>query len=142
MKLLILLKNSLYDILYTRPFSEHKFIAFITNNLVIDENGLGYIKISDQDLKEFNVDVATPSNLINGYNFIDELLVWIFITEDVKNNQYKISIRSRGPIINTIANNYNGGGHKFASGAKLETMAEVDNLIKDLSAACKDYENK
>lgn len=134
--------TSLYDILYTRPFSEHKFIAFITNNLVIDENGLGYIKISDQDLKEFNVDVATPSNLINGYNFIDELLVWIFITEDVKNNQYKISIRSRGPIINTIANNYNGGGHKFASGAKLETMAEVDNLIKDLSAACKDYENK
>ena len=134
--------TSLYDILYTRPFSEHKFIAFITNNLVINENGLGYIKISDKDLKEFNVDVATPSNLINGYNFIDELLVWIFITEDVKNKQYKISIRSRGPIINTIANHYNGGGHKYASGAKLETMAEVDNLIKDLDAACKDYENK
>ena len=134
--------TSLYDTLYTRPFSEHKFIAFITNNLVINENGLGYIKISDQDLKEFNVDVATPSNLINGYNFIDELLVWVFITEDVKNKQYKISIRSRGPIINTIANHYNGGGHKFASGAKLDTMAEVDNLIKDLDAACKDYENK
>lgn len=134
--------TSLYDILYTRPFSEHKFIAFITNNLVISENGLGYIKISDHDLKEFNVDVATPSNLINGYNFIDELLVWIFVTEDVKNNQYKISIRSRGPVINTIAHNYNGGGHKYASGAKLETMTEVDNLIKDLDAACKEYENK
>lgn len=134
--------TSLYDILYTRPFSEYKFIAHITNNLVIDENKLGYIKISDTDLKNFNVDVSTPSNLINNYNFIEELLVWIFITEDVKNKQYKISIRSRGPIINKIANNYNGGGHKFACGARLQNMEDVDNLIKDLSAACKEYENK
>ncbi len=133
---------SLYDVLYTRPFSEHKFIAYITNNLTIDENGLGYIKISDEVLKEYNVDIATPSNLINGYNFIDELLVWIFITEDVKNNQYKISIRSRGPVINEIASHYHGGGHKFASGAKVDTMEEVDNLIKDLSKACQEYGDK
>ena len=133
---------SLYDILYTRPFSEHKFIAYITNNLTIDENGLGYIKISDEVLKEYNVDIATPSNLINGYNFIDELLVWIFITEDVKNNQYKISIRSRGPVINEIASHYHGGGHKFASGAKVDSMEEVDNLIKDLSKACQEYGDK
>jgi len=134
--------TSLYDVLYTRPFSEYKFIAYITNNLVIDNNKFGYIKISDEELKQFNVDVATPSNLINNYNFIEELLVWTFITEDVKNKQYKISIRSRGPIINKIANKYNGGGHKFASGAKIQTMEEVDNLIKDLSEACFEYENQ
>lgn len=133
--------TSLYDILYERPLSERKFIAHITNNLVVDENKLAYIKISDETLKEFNVDVATPSNLINNFNFIEEIMVWIFITEDLKNSQYKISIRSRGPIINTIANRYNGGGHKFASGAKLQTMEQVDNLIKDLSEACKNHEN-
>lgn len=133
--------TSLYDKLYTRPFIEHKFIAYITNNLVIDENKLGYIKISDDTLKEYNVDIATPSNLINSYNFIEELLVWIFITEDIKNKQYKISIRSRGPIINEIASHYNGGGHKFACGARLQKMEDVDNLIKDLSDACKKYEN-
>lgn len=132
--------TSLYEILYTRPYNEYKFIAYITNNMTIDENKLGSIKISDAVLKEYNVDLATPSNLINNYNFIEELLVWIFITEDVKNNQYKISIRSRGPVINKIANNYNGGGHKFACGARLNTMAEVDNLIKDLSLACREYE--
>lgn len=134
--------TSLYDILYIRPFSEYKFIAYITNNLVIDEFKMGYIKITDEVLKEYNVDTATPSNLINNYNFIEELLVWIFITEDKKNNQYKISIRSRGPIINTIASKYNGGGHKYASGARVEKMEDVDNLIKDLSEACKNYENK
>lgn len=134
--------TSLYDILYTRPFNEHKFIAYITNNLVIDKNKMAYIKISDKVLKEYNVDLATPSNLINGYNFIDEILVWMFVTEDLKNNQYKISIRSRGPIINDIASKYNGGGHKFASGARLEKMEDVDKLISELSAACEEYENR
>lgn len=131
----------LYNILYTRPFSEHKFIAFITNNLKIDKFKFGYIVIKDSDLKEYNVDIATPSNLINNYHFIDDLLVWTFVTEDIKNKVYKVSIRSRGPIINTIASKYNGGGHKFASGAKPKTLEEVENLFKDLSKACEEYEN-
>lgn len=133
--------TNLYDILYTRPMSEHKFIAYITNNIIIDENKLGYIKINDNILKEFKVDASTPSNLINNFNFIEEMLVWIFITEDVKNKQYKISVRSRGPIINTIVSKYNGGGHKFACGARLDNMESIDNLIKELSEACKEYEN-
>ncbi len=133
---------NLYEKLYLRPFSEYKFIAYITNNLIINENHFGYIKISDNILKEYGVDVATPANLINSYNFIDDLLVWCFITEDVKNNQYKISIRSRGPIINEVASRYNGGGHKFASGAKVKELSDVDNLINDLSKVCRDYENK
>ena len=131
--------TSLYDILYTRPLGEHKFMAYITNNLVVDENKFGYIIINDETLKEFNVDVATPSNLINNYNFIEELLVWTFITEDVKNNQYKVSIRSRGPIINNIASKYHGGGHKYASGAKAMNQEEIQNLIRDLSKVCQDY---
>ncbi len=133
---------SLYDILYTRPFSEHKFIAYITNNLIIDEHKFGYIIINDETLKEYNVDNATPSNIINNYHFIEDLIVWAFITEDVKNELYKVSIRSRGPIINEIASRYNGGGHKFASGAKIKTLEEVNNLIKDLSMACMEYEDK
>ncbi len=133
--------TKLYDTLYRRPFSEYKFIAYITNNLIIDNHKMGHIYISDDTLNEFKVDVATPSNLINGYNFIDELLVWMFVTEDKKNNQYKISIRSRGPIINKIVSNYNGGGHKFACGARCNTMDEVNSLIKDLSNACKEYED-
>ena len=134
--------TSLYEKLYVRPFSEYKFIAYITNNLIVDKNRFGYIIITENVLKEYNVDVATPSNLINNYNFIEDLLVWCFITEDIKNDQYKISIRSRGPIINEIALRYNGGGHKYASGAKIKNIEDVNNLVKELSEACQNYENK
>lgn len=132
----------LYATLYERPMAEHKFIAFITNNLVIDENGLASIFITDDILKEYNVDAATPSNLINNFNFISEILVWTFITEDLKNNQLKVSMRSRGPIINEVAAKYNGGGHIYACGAKLHSVEEMNNMIKDLSEVCNAYKNR
>ena len=79
--------------------------------------------------------------MINNFNYIDEVLVWLAVTEDKKNDIIKINIRSRGPVINTIAERYNGGGHKLASGAKVSTMDEVDCLIDDLDNACLNYIN-
>ena len=70
--------------------------------------------------------------LINNFNFIKEVLVWATITEDVKNSQYRISIRSRGPSINKIAEEFNGGGHKFASGVRTKTLDEALNVMKKL----------
>ena len=46
-------------------------------------------------------------------NYIKELFCWAFASYDSKNNLYKVNIRSRGPIINEVANRYNGGGHKL-----------------------------
>ncbi len=131
--------TSLYPKLYERPINEVKFHGYIANNLNITENGLAYIKFSSEILKEYNVDTATPSNMINDFNNIKDVYTWIFITQDDKNNQFKINIRSRGPVINEIASKYNGGGHKFASGVKTNNVDDIDNLLKDLDKACKDY---
>lgn len=129
----------LYDELYLRPFNEIKFYAYLTNNLTITENKLGYIEIPLEVFKEYNVDVATASNIINNFNFIKDLIVWIFITYEEKTGYYKVNLRSRGPVINTIASKYHGGGHKFASGAKLHTRDEIPDLIKDLDEECKKF---
>lgn len=129
---------SLYGYLYDRSIDEIKFQGYLALNMKITENGLGYIVVSNDIIKEYNVDVATPSNLINNFNFIRELTVWTFITEDVKNKQYKVSIRSRGPVINTLAASYNGGGHKYASGARINE-SDIDNFIKDLDSLCEEY---
>lgn len=129
----------LYDILYMRSMSEIKFQAYIANNLTITNNYFGYIELSPEIVKEYNVDFATASNMINNFNFINELLVWIFISYDEKNDIYKINLRSRGPIINTIANKYNGGGHKFASGCRIKNKADIELLKQELDAACREY---
>lgn len=129
----------LYDILYRRSMDEIRFQAYIANNLTITENNFAFIELSSDIIREFNVDSATASNMINNFNFINELLVWIFISYDEKNDIYKINIRSRGPVINTIASKFNGGGHKFASGARIKDHAEIEKLKEALDLACKEY---
>ena len=57
-------------------------------------------------------------------------------------NIIKANIRSRGPIINEIASKYGGGGHKYASGARLKNWQDADNLIKDLDEITSIYNAK
>lgn len=133
---------SLYPILYERPIAEVKFHGYLSENLNLTPNGLGYIIIDVDTLKKYGVDTATPSNMINDFNFIKELLVWVFVTYDERNGLYKFNIRSRGPIINEVASKYNGGGHKFASGIKTTDKLEIDNVLKDLDRVCKQYKEE
>ena len=107
----------------------------------VTENGLGYIQITDEIIKQFEVDSAAAGNMVNNFNFINEVIVWATITEDLMNNQITVSIRSRGPEINQIAEKYNGGGHKFASGAKLKTFDDAMKLMKELDLLLKEYNN-
>ncbi len=129
----------LYNNLYERPINEIRFHGYLAEHLNLTDNGLAYVKIMPEILKEYNVDNGTPSNMINDFNYIKEVLVWIFVTFDDKNDIFKVNIRSRGPIINEVAEHYNGGGHKFASGARCKTEEEINNLLKDLDKVCKNY---
>lgn len=132
----------LYPHLYTRPFKEIKFQGYIANNFKVTENGLAYIKLSDSILKEYHVDVATGGNLINNFNFINEIICWTILTEDKNNNLIRVSMRSRGPVINECAATFGGGGHKYASGAKLMTFDDGDQLIAALDEVCKEYKKE
>lgn len=134
---------TLYSNIFTRPLSEVRLQGYIGQNMNVDEFGLASIKITNEIMQRFGVDAGSAGNLINNFNNIEEVLVWVTISEDIKNDLIKINIRSRGPVINNIAEKYNGGGHKFASGARVKTMAEADSLLEELSDVCRDFiENK
>ena len=129
----------LYEPLYKRPLEEVRLEGYIAMNMEVTENNVAYIKITNDILEKYQTDAASPGNMIGNFNYINEVLVWIFITEDVKNNNFRISIRSRGPIINSIAEKYNGGGHKYASGAKISELSLANDLIRDLDKLCENY---
>lgn len=131
--------KKLYTILYERPINEFKFQAFLAQNLTITENGFAYIKITNEMIKEYNVDSATASNMVNNFNYIKEIKAWAFASYDERQEIYKINIRSRGPIINEIASKYNGGGHPYASGARIKSPEDIDKLFHELDMECKKY---
>lgn len=128
-----------YEKLYLRPLNELRLEGYISSNMIVTKNHLAYVIISDKVLNEFGVDSASAGNMINKFNYVKEILVWVTITEDIKNNQYRISIRSRGPEINKVAELFNGGGHKFASGIRVKTKEEAMLVVNELDRKLVEY---
>jgi phosphoesterase RecJ-like protein len=134
--------SPLYSNLYMRNINEMKMQGYIAQNMTVTENGVGYIKLTDEMIKEFKADPATAGNMVNNFNYIEGVLVWLMISEDVKQNLIRLNIRSRGPVINTIAEQYNGGGHKYASGARVPSYEVAYEIIDKLDQVCKEYNEK
>lgn len=131
--------TKLYGYLYQRPIAEVRFEGYIYQNLTLTENGVAYVKLTDKLMKEYGVDSAAAGNMINDLKFVNEITVWVFLSEDIKSNLIRANIRSVGPYVNDIATKYGGGGHKYASGVKLKSWEEADKLIKDLDIITKGY---
>ena len=129
----------MYSNLYTRPLTEVRLQGYIGLNMKVTENGFGYIKLFDDVLNNLSVDSGSAGNMVNTFNYIEGVYAWAVVTKDSKNDLFKVNIRSRGPVINSVAEKYNGGGHKFASGARIHDEEQVDLLLKDLDLACLKY---
>ncbi len=131
--------DKIYNNLYMRPLKELRFQGYISENLKLTPNGVGHLLITEDKMHEYNIDVATAGNMINNFNYIDEILVWVLFSIDSINNNIRVSIRSRGPVINTVAQNFGGGGHAYASGIKVKTYEETEAIVEALDKVCKEY---
>ena len=131
--------TKLYENMYTRTLHDLRFQSYVINNITLTENGFGYLKVTQEILDEFGVDAATASNMVNNLTYIADMYSWAIFSYDKGNDNIRGSIRSRGPIINEVASNYNGGGHIYAAGVRPENFDVVDNIIKELDEVCKQY---
>lgn len=124
--------TKVYENMYIKSIEDLKFQSYVINNITITPNGLGYIKINQDVLDEYKVDCSTATNVVNNLSYISEMKVWVIFAYDKVNNNIRGSIRSRNVVINDVASKYNGGGHIYASGVRLNSFDEIDNLVKDL----------
>jgi len=134
--------TSLYEKMYIMPIGEKKLQSYVILNMTITDNKLGYLILNQEKLDELGTDAATMTNIVNYLNYTEELISWVIYAYDKNIDKIRASIRSRGPVINEVATHYNGGGHIYASGARLNDFDEVDNMIKELDKVCKEYNEK
>ena len=131
----------LYENLYLRSFKELKFQGYIENHLQVTEHGFAYMKLDEELLNEYSADAATAGNMVNNFNYIDGVYSWGLFSFDKTTGNIRGSIRSRGPIINTVAAQFGGGGHIYASGVRLNSFDDVDKIIEALDKVCEEYKN-
>ena len=120
--------------MYLREEKDLKVTQFILNNYKVNDKVAYYI-LKDEDLKELGISREEGSSYVNTLANVNEFEVWCAITENTKDNVYRVSIRSRNAIINEVADKFGGGGHALASGATLSSLDQLEDLLSSLHDA-------
>ena len=108
--------------------------GYMYQNFSIDDNGAAYIKLDRETLDKFEVSPSETSQLVGSLGEVKGICAWVIFIEEV--DQIRVRLRSKGPIINTLAAQYGGGGHPLAAGASVGTWEEADELIVNLKKMC------
>ncbi len=128
----------IYQYLDTRTEELTRFRGFLLQNYKKTENGVVYFKVLPEYLERFSVTLEEASSLVNELGVFDGYPIWLLFAE-YEESIVRCRMRSKGPAINELANKYDGGGHKLASGANLGTWDRAELLIKDSDELAKKY---
>lgn len=126
--------NEIYTKLYVDDLELVKLRAQMVLQFKISDKGVAYLINDKTAVQRYNTDIFTISrgmvNVMSGINGID---VWANFTEE-ENGKVICEFRSTKYNVNQIAVKYGGGGHKFASGATVNSLDVVKDIIKDLES--------
>jgi bifunctional oligoribonuclease and PAP phosphatase NrnA len=129
-------RNTLFNEMYAMDPKLLKLHGYVLQNFVMNEDGSAHMILSKEILKEFDCLPAEASLLVSTLGDVRGMKAWVFFIEE--EDQIRVRLRSKGPVINTIAKKYNGGGHPLAAGASIHSWDEKDQVLKDLSEVCND----
>ena len=117
-----------------------RFRAFIFEKYDVYQDGVAYLKITKEDMDKYGVDPGEVSTGVNLLRSLEGLYAWCFAIDE--GNKVRVRIRSKGPVINTLAEKYAGGGHPLASGATVKNWEELDDLLDDMARLVGEYLRK
>ncbi len=130
-------RNQIFDGMYEMEQKLLNLQGYIYQNFKMDEYGAAHIKLTKELLTEFNVVPSEASLLVGCLGSVKDICAWVVFIEEV--DQIRVRLRSKGPIINTLAKEFNGGGHPLASGATAYSWEEAERVITRLQEICKSY---
>ncbi len=125
--------------LYLKDFDELKFKSHVYKKMKITENGVAYVHIDRAMQKRFGLTGETASTSVGFMDSIKGAICWIAFIDSQKSSEIRVRLRSRFCPINTIAENYRGGGHACACGATLLSRKEMKTLLAEADARIKEY---
>ncbi|MBQ1256300.1 MAG: bifunctional oligoribonuclease/PAP phosphatase NrnA [Clostridia bacterium] len=128
--------SEIYRNLYASDFDQLLLRARYTLKIQFTENRVAYIITTKDELKETNADIfAISRGMVGLMGDIKGVDIWANFTETDKG--VLCELRSDKYNINPIAVKYGGGGHKKASGATLESLEKVKEMLHDLDQMAK-----
>lgn len=114
--------------LYSISLNQAKLKGLVWDKLKVYDEGVASVTISQRELHALTLEDSDTSSIVGMPGQIQGVYTWgVFIEQD--DGTYRCRLRSKGPIINEIAKEYNGGGHPLASGARANSQKEIEEIL-------------
>ena len=113
--------------------ADYQLKGYVLSNFKTTPDGFIYVLMTRDVIEKFGVSDEDAASQVNVIGTLEGFPVWALIIE-YPGNEIRVRLRSRGPVINTLAAEYNGGGHAKAAGCELENW----DALEGFAAKCND----
>lgn len=122
-------------------FAQAKLQSYVFNHLHISKAGAGSVEIPLSVVNELGLTKDQVHAAVGTPGRLGEVVAWVIFVEQADGEPYRVNLRSKGPIINGLAKQHNGGGHPLASGAKAQNREEIEVITQQLEALVAESEH-
>lgn len=129
--------SDLLNQLYEMSPAVASLTGYVLENLTV-EDGVGSIIITQELMNKLGIDESSTRAVVTTPGSIQGVQCWGVFVEQ-KDKSFRCRLRSKGPIINTIAKEHDGGGHPLASGANAYSLEEIETIIFKFKDAVKEF---
>lgn len=121
--------------------NQMKLQGYVLQNFEKTEHGVAYIKMTPEIIAKHEVTLEEATSLVNELSVLEDCPVWMLFAE-YEEGFVRARMRSKGPAIDQLANQFDGGGHAMACGANLGTWDKVDALVRAADELVKTYKKE
>lgn len=128
----------IYANLNLDDFNVFKFEAYVYKKMKVTSDGVAYIYVDKAMQRRFKLSNEQASNVVSYLDSIKGAIVWLAFIQNADGN-IRVRLRSRFVTVNSLAEQYGGGGHYRACGATVHSKKEMKQMISDANAIVKNY---
>lgn len=121
--------------------NQAKLLAYVYENISISTQGVAHVILTQELLQTYQLKDEHTASVVGLPGSIEGVNAWVTIVEQ-KDGTYRCRMRSKGVIINELAQRFNGGGHPKASGATARDLNEVEQLLMALNDLVETYQKE
>lgn len=103
--------------------------GYVLQNFQKTPNGVAYIEMHPDIITRYQVTLEEATSLVNELASLEDCPVWMLFAE-YEGGIVRARLRSKGPAINLLANQFGGGGHPMACGANVGSWDQVGKLLQ------------
>lgn len=118
-----------------------RLMGYVLEHFNVSDLGVGHIILTQQILSEMGLEDKDTNAIVALPGSIEGVETWGIFVEQPE-GFFRCRLRSKGPIINTIASEHDGGGHPLASGANAQDREEIKVILEKFAKVTEEWKNQ